>query len=159
MQVGAGGMLERVISGRFCGVVPVNATARYPHPTEGIPGGGSTAGCDGRDQRTPPEPTNFDDVMIAGSSILGIRTQPVQPDVDLDGDGLETYETLTTGATGCQPVVVACIDGDGTRIEGDHCDEDPRMADGHSVSFSWTAVVARIIGVHAGMKEPGGGCR
>lgn len=127
--------------GAFCGAVPMNATATYPHPVEGIPGGGSSMGCDGRAE------TSFADVMIGGSTILGIRTLPTQPDVDIDGDGLERFEVDSEGPSGCQPAIVACIDGDGTRIEAPDCAQDPRMADGHSASFDFTAVRASAVGL------------
>lgn len=69
-----------------------------------------------------------------------------QPDVDVDGDGLERFELLTTGAANCQPVIVACIDGDGTRTEGRDCAADDAFADGISIGINATAVGAQIIG-------------
>ena len=36
---------------------------------------------------------------------------------------------------GLPPRIEACIDGDGTRIEGRECAMDPRMADGFSAAF------------------------
>jgi cysteine-rich repeat protein len=135
--------------GTFCGAVPMNATSTYPHPVVGIPGGGSAMGCDGREE------TSFADVMIGGSTILGIRTLPTQPDVDIDGDGLERFEVDSEGPGGCQPAIIACIDGDGTRIESPDCARDPRMADGHSASFDFTAVRATVVDLGMSRLMPG----
>jgi len=86
-------------------------------------------------------PPSFADLIIGGAVIL----PPTPPDVDLDGDGLEAFE-LTRGA-GCQPVVTACIDGDGTRIEGRDCLLDSRIRDGLSIGMPFTAAPATIVGV------------
>lgn len=63
---------------------------------------------------------------------------PLQPDVDLDGDGLETYQF--DGAGG-----ISCRDEDGQRIDGAHCLVDPAMADGFSVCFEATALRAQLV--------------
>jgi hypothetical protein len=51
------------------------------------------------------------------------------------------------GPRGCQPVVTACIDGDGTRIEGRGCYNDPRIADGYSSALTFTATRTEVTGV------------
>lgn len=88
------------------------------------------------------------DWLIGGARIAIINIRPTSPDVDLDGDGLETFVVTghTTGPA-CQPVVTACIDGDGTRVEGRNCYENPRFQDGYSAALSTDAIRALITGV------------
>jgi hypothetical protein len=90
-------------------------------------------------------PLGLEDLLIGGLAFFGQRGTP--PDVDVDGDGLETYEVDRTGPTGCQPVVSACIDGDGTRVEGRGCARDPRFEDGWSAGLPFTAVQATLVGI------------
>ena len=78
----------------------------------------------------------------------------VAPDVDLDGDGLESFEVTRTGPDGCQPVITACIDGDGTRIEGRDCVRNPGFVDGYSAGLTYTATRAEIVGVSGGGTPP-----
>lgn len=63
-----------------------------------------------------------------------------QPDVDLDNDGLESFRsTVTAGIT-------VCIDGDKiTKITSGTCAQDKRIADGYSVTFSFTATSTKIV--------------
>jgi hypothetical protein len=68
-----------------------------------------------------------------------------KPDLDLDADGLEGFEILEDGPSGCQPVVVACIDGDGTREEGRGCFSSAAIADGYSAAFTYTAERATLV--------------
>jgi hypothetical protein len=64
----------------------------------------------------------------------------LQPDIDLDGDGLETIQTDTNG-------ILGCTDGDGTTaIAGATCGCDPRMADGFSILLRFTNVGASVMG-------------
>jgi hypothetical protein len=79
--------------------------------------------------------------MIGGADLLGgaVQLGGVSADVDIDGDGLEFFEVTSTGAAGCQPVISACIDGNGTRIEGHDCVGNPAIADGLSGALVWTA--------------------
>ncbi|MFO0725824.1 MAG: hypothetical protein U1E65_18720 [Myxococcota bacterium] len=66
-----------------------------------------------------------------------------QPDVDLDGDGLERFEMRNRQ-------VGRCFDGDGTEVVSRDpeapwlCAEDPRMADGFSIALTFSGVRARI---------------
>jgi cysteine-rich repeat protein len=138
---GSGGTITALDEGQICGALPMNGLAAYGNPLRGVTGFEAVDGCDGQ------ELTSFADVAVAGASVLGLSTTPVQPDVDVDGDGLERFEVLRDGPAGCQPVVSACIDGDGTRVEGADCDLDPRFADGVSATFIFTAVSANIIRV------------
>lgn len=111
------------------------------------------AACVGTD-----EPTLFE-MMVAGAQIAVFRIGGVSPDVDLDGDGLERFEITSTGEPGCQPVITACIDGDGTRIEGRDCIHEnlspgvPRFVDGYSTALTFSATRAELLGV-GGATEP-----
>ena len=96
--------------------------------------------CGGGD----PNSTLFD-WMVGGARIAVVNVRPTQPDVDIDGDGLERFEV--TGGSGCQPVITACIDGDGTRVPGRTCANDPRFQDGYSSALSTDAIHALITGV------------
>lgn len=92
--------------------------------------------------RTPPgSPARFGGALTMcslanGSGTIGLSTLhdvvqyfAVQPDIDLDGDGLETVQTDTAG-------IISCTDGDGeTVIYGSMCGCDERMADGFSILF------------------------
>lgn len=64
-----------------------------------------------------------------------------QPDVDLDNDGLETFQGSATGS------ITVCTDGDNvTKITSGTCPQDQRIADGYSVTFSFTATRTKILG-------------
>lgn len=58
-----------------------------------------------------------------------------QPDLDLDGDGLERL--ADTDGDG---FVDRCTDGGGVVIDGTACVDDPRIADGFSAAFGLSAV-------------------
>ena len=75
-----------------------------------------------------PEVTLLE-LLLAGGAPLGIPgVSGVAPDLDLDGDGLETFVLDDSWH------IRRCIDGDGaTAIEGPSCWEDPRIADGVSL--------------------------
>jgi cysteine-rich repeat protein len=96
--------------------------------------------CGGGD----PESSMFD-WIVGGARIAVVTIRPTQPDVDLDNDGLEYFEV--TSGSGCQPVITACIDGDGTRVAGRNCYQDPRFQDGFSSALSTAAIHAIITGV------------
>ncbi len=89
---------------------------------------------------------------LGAVALFGLRGTP--PDVDLDGDGLEAFEVHRRGPAGCQPVITACIDGDGTRIEGRGCAVDARFEDGYSAALPFTAEPARIVGIGGGGGPP-----
>ncbi len=133
-----GGQLSNIDDGLLCGAVPLDLLAAFPVP-DGIPIVGGMPACEG------DAPPSFADLIVGGAVVL----PPTPPDVDLDGDGLEAFE-VTRGA-GCQPVVTACIDGDGTRIEGRDCLLDPHIRDGLSAAFPFTAAPATIVGTAAMM--------
>ena len=140
--VATGTDVTGITTGLLCGVIPVSTFAGLPNFLSMIGGG------------TPPPPcddtvadTNLGDVLLGGASVGPIRIGPAQPDVDLDGDGLEFYVVDDTGPFGCQAVVTSCIDGDGTTIPGHDCTSDRRMRDGWSAGLPFTAVGANIVGV------------
>jgi hypothetical protein len=64
----------------------------------------------------------------------------VHVDQDLDGDGLE--QVLGDGQT-----IRACIDGDGTVIEGRDCPCHPAIADAYSWAAELSAVRVEVVGV------------
>jgi hypothetical protein len=77
----------------------------------------------------------FLDLIVAGYQ--------TDPDVDLDGNGLERLVDDGTK-------VVECIDEDGTVIPGRDCPCDPRMGDAYSVIMQAHGVRATIVGVRDG---------
>ncbi len=142
------GALSGLEDGLLCGGIPVSTVSFLTASQLEMLGGGGGFSidigdpCDGSTE----DPT-LADMMIGGAQIAIIRLRPTSPDVDLDGDGLESFEVVSTGPRGCQPVVTACIDGDGTRIEGRRCYDDPRIADGFSSALTFTATRASVTGV------------
>lgn len=129
-----GTQVTGITNGRICGGVPVSTLAQLPNLLEMfLP----VEECGGATSSTMAD-------LIVGGNAPGFITVPgAAPDVDLDGDGLEQFE-LDRGDGRCQPVIVACIDGDGTRIEGSNCVLDPRIADGLSTTLNMAAVRAIV---------------
>ena len=138
--VATAGEMSSITEGLLCGAVPVSTLALIPGafiemaPVEVPPP------CDGSGDRG-----SFADILVGGVSIFGIQVGPAQPDVDLDGDGLEYYET--DSGPDCQGVITACVDGDGTRVEGRGCALDPRFADGYSAGLPYTAIRGYLDGI------------
>lgn len=135
----AEGRWSSISNGQLCGVVPMTGLAQAPNFAAGM----GPAPCDGSS-----DGGSMADLLVAGMEGL-ISLGGVGPDVDLDGDGLERYEALV--GPDCQGVIVACVDGDGTRIEGRGCAADPRMVDGYSSASAFAAVSATIKGVAPAM--------
>lgn len=73
--------------------------------------------------------------VVAGSFQL-------QPDMDLNGDGLDTITIDSTG-------IVSCTSGSGVVIQGHDCPCDPRIHDGYSSAMDFTTVPAQILGLTA----------
>lgn len=147
--VQSAGELSGLTNGQICGGVPVSlmsflSASMLEMLASGAGGFMIEIGdpCDGSTE----DPT-LADMMVGGAQISIIRLRATAPDVDLDGDGLESFEIARTGPRGCQPVVTACIDGDGTRIEGRGCYDDPRIADGFSSALTFSASRVNITGV------------
>lgn len=146
MTVPTGGMIGSIQEGLLCGAVPVSTFAFLPNLIDMFAGMGGTPAppCD-----ETVGSTNMADVLVGGHATFPVGRR--QPDVDLDADGLEWYEVDRTGPDGCQPVITACIDGDGTRVEGHDCALDPRFDDGYSAGMPFTAIRGTITGVGTGM--------
>jgi cysteine-rich repeat protein len=148
LQASRDGQLTGLRNGLLCGAIPVRTFATLPNFLEMFGGGMfSFEPCAVAGDPVVVEDETLGDLLLGGARVLGIRLGPAQPDVDLDGDGLESYIIDREGPPGCQPVVVGCIDGDGTRIMGHECTSDPRMQDGWSAGLPFTAVGAQIVGV------------
>jgi hypothetical protein len=85
-------------------------------------------------------PLAMGDAPLGESAQHALSMFGLQPDIDLDGDGLEQTEHDSSG-------ILRCIDGDGvTAVEGAMCGCDPKMADGYSISFDVTLVGAELLG-------------
>jgi hypothetical protein len=83
------------------------------------------------------------DVLVDPGFVLGVPgLSGVQPDLDLDGDGLETFVADAEGR------VSVCIDGDGTTLsssEGRPCALEPGIEDAISMTMLGEAVWARLL--------------
>ena len=137
---GADGQLWSIEEGLLCGAMPLSGFAFLPNLTD-LFGGTTTPPCD-----ETMEPSTMADLLVGGAPtgfLLPLRG--ADPDVDLDGDGLESFIVDSSGPAGCQPVIIACIDGDGTRLEGRDCPLDPRFADGFSTGLPFTSIRAQIV--------------
>ncbi|MFO0653037.1 MAG: DUF4215 domain-containing protein [Polyangiales bacterium] len=121
-------------NGVLCGAVPARDLAALPNPA-GLIGGGGGGGGDG----------TFLELLVGGQRVVVFQIGPQQPDIDLDGDGLERIETVP-GSRGAQ-MISACIDGDGTRITGRMCANDPRIADGFTAAFQMQGTYISLRGV------------
>ena len=69
---------------------------------------------------------------------------PTQPDTDLDGDGLEQLIVAGLPTDLCTPIIVGCVEGDGTEIHDPNCIFD--FDDGWSTSFFVVAERASFAG-------------
>jgi len=99
---------------------------------------GGKAGIPGRGDYTLLE------TILIGGGVLGRPDIPgLTPDVDLDGDGLESFLLDADG------YIESCIDGDRTTISGRDCWSDPRMIDGISMVLNLDGAPAR----HGGLIE------
>lgn len=140
-----GGALHGIDDGMICGGLDMPLLVEAGALTQGRLL--SSPPCDGGD------PAQLVDILLAGGDVevdlggatLPLRFEPTPPDVDLDGDGLEGFEFAA--GDDCQSVIVACVDGDGRRVEGRDCIYDPAIADGYSTAFLFTAIDATVLGV------------
>lgn len=137
----SGGRATGVREAMMCGALSLASLATMEvNPLSLVPGAGELRGCDDDEQ-----PTRFIDSVVGGTLVVGMRAPGAQPDVDIDGDGLELYVVDREGRDGCSPAIVACVDGDGTMIAGRDCVTDPRMGDGLSSAVRLEAVSARVV--------------
>lgn len=128
-------------NGVLCGAIPLASLALIPDLISSVAGTPPPA-CDGE------QPANLGELLVCGAMPLGVRIGPAQPDVDLDGDGLETIEVSVGGPAGCQPVIAGCVDGDGTHIDGRNCVFDERIRDGFSAALLLEGIDANLLGTH-----------
>ena len=75
------------------------------------------------------------DAVVAGFQVA--------PDVDVDGDGLETLQVEGGQVTGC-------VDGQGAVLPGADCVCDSHIADGFSVAMEFEGITATIAGIKGG---------
>ena len=75
------------------------------------------------------------DVLATGCGLIGI-----QPDADLDDDGLEQF--FDDDEDG---VVDRCVDGNGTEILGTDCPTNAAIADGYQLIFVITGIGAELL--------------
>jgi hypothetical protein len=75
-------------------------------------------------------------------SMLGflVNANQTQPDIDVDGNGLDRI-------MGDGQDIASCTTGDGVLIPGADCACDPRIKDGFSGAFDFSAVPAMIVGI------------
>jgi cysteine-rich repeat protein len=144
------GKLSALNPGVLCGAVPVHVLAQVPNLVDAF---GEELGLTSGDPCDGSEGSTLADLLIGGATIrlglIRIELPGAPADVDLDSDGIEHFEVLRDGPEDCQPVITACIDGDGTRVEGRDCVFNPRFQDGVSAAIRVTAVAATIVGLLA----------
>ncbi len=140
-----GSLADGTNDGQLCGAVVARDLASVPNFFSLIAGGGGGGGGGGGTRGT------FLEALVGGYTVMipiigSFAVGPQQPDVDLDNDGLESY-IATPGTGRVAPRIVTCIDGDGTRIDGEMCQFDPRMADGFTAAFQAYGPWIRFVGV------------
>ncbi|MCK6591178.1 MAG: hypothetical protein L6Q76_26800 [Polyangiaceae bacterium] len=114
-------------NGRLTGAVPASLLSLVPNITMGT--------CNGQ---------TLLDVIATGCGVFAL-----QPEVDLDGDGLEKLfddENADADAgSGKDGQIDRCVDGDGTEILGTDCASDPRIADAYRLVFALHGVRAFVL--------------
>jgi hypothetical protein len=138
-----GSLPDGTNDGTLCGAVVARDLANLPNFFAAIAGGGGGGGGGMRG--------TFLEALVGGYSVMipilgSFSVGPQQPDVDLDGDGLEFYVALP-GMGRTAPRITACVDGDGTRIDGEMCQFDSRMADGFTGAFQAYGPWIQFVGV------------
>ncbi len=129
--------ISAIANGVLCGAIAARSLADVPNFFSFMGGGAGRS--------------TMLEALVGGYRIMiplfgSLNIGPVQPDIDLDGDGLERLEA-TAGDARTPPAITACIDGNGVRIPGRDCVRDPRIADGFTASFSLNGVWVRIVGL------------
>ena len=145
-----GTLMDGTNDGTLCGAIPALDLSRLPNFFALVGGMGGGGGGGPR--------SSFLEAVVGGHRIMipllgALQIGPQQPDIDLDGDGLERYEA-TAGNNTTAPMITACIDGDGTRVVGRDCADNPRFADGFTAAFRMYGPWIRFVGTGSGM---GGG--
>ena len=100
---------------------------------------------------------NLDISSVSGSSSTFIQPPVGQVGVTWDqgeAGSLEGFTITSDGPSGCQPVVTGCVDGDGMTIDGRGCFSDPRIGDGHSAAFTFSAIRGETLGISGGTGGP-----
>lgn len=119
--------IKTLEDGRLTGAVGASLLAVVPNITMGS--------CKGQ---------TLLDVIATGCGIFAL-----QPEVDLDGDGLEKLfddETMDAdGGSSKDGRIDRCVDGDGTEILGTDCPSDPRIADAYRLVFALHGVRAFVL--------------
>lgn len=134
-----------ISDGMICGVVPLEPlTFLNESLLESFGGGGGGFEINIEPPCAGEEESSMADWIVGGATIAIISLRATQPDVDLDGDGLESYEV--TSGPGCQAVVTACIDGDGRRVEGRNCYLEEGFEDGYSAALTYTGTRVMTVG-------------
>ena len=82
------------------------------------------------------------DAMALGDMFFSYRVTPTQPDLDIDGDGLETFFDDDGNRK-----IDRCVDGNGTQILGETCPMDPRIADAYSMTMYMHGVGTMLKGM------------
>ena len=131
--------LTTLDDGLLGAAVPMNSLAQTENPY-----------CRTASLRCPTELPEASTLLDLVRALLG-----PQPDVDLDFDGLECaldtdgdsiIDRCCDGGDVCSPTCTNVVPAvDPSRPES--CALDPRMADGYSIAFTFTAVQAQIVGI------------
>jgi hypothetical protein len=127
MASAKGDSVRTLENGRLTGAVRASLLSAVPNITMGTCDGGTLL-----------------DVIATGCGIF-----PLQPEVDLDGDGLEKFYDESGADSDAGPtgdgMIDRCVDGDGTEILGTDCPSDPRIADAYRLVFAIHGVRALIL--------------
>jgi hypothetical protein len=122
-----GDSIQTLENGRLTGAVPASLLGIVPNITMGT--------CEGQ---------TLLDVIATGCGIFTL-----QPEVDLDGDGLEKLFDKEGVDENGNPAkdghIDTCLDGDGTEILGPDCASDPRIADAYRLVFALHGVRAFVL--------------
>lgn len=112
-----GTRIDELLNGRLRTGLPASLFALLPNIAGDMCGG-----------------TTMLDVIATGCGLV-----PLAPDLDLDGDGLESFSDTDDDGS-----IDRCVDGDGTVFLGTDCTSNPAMADGYRLIFVVHGVRALI---------------
>jgi len=118
-------LLTELRDGMLCGVAPVRQLAHVQLAfCEWLPTFCNAA-------LIPPDLSLAEYLAVLGQ----------QPDIDVDGDGLERFELDSNNR------VLICYDGDGSVMGAKDCMQDPALQDGYSICFDYHGIPGAIVGV------------